>query len=89
MLDKPRNLDALDSGGFNRSLEEARSITLATDLHPAVVKIALSAVAWFIAAAWLDFAGGIALDLTMTVVTGLFVMFLTLLLSTHSVIDRR
>jgi hypothetical protein len=57
-----------------------------TGVHPAVIKIALSAVAWFLAVAWLDFSGGPEVDLVLAVVTGLFIMFFTLILLTASMV---
>src|SRR6476646_474925 len=32
-----------------------RALPLATGVHPVVIKMALSAVAWFLAVAWFDF----------------------------------
>jgi hypothetical protein len=59
-----------------------------TGVHPAVIKIAMSAVVWFLAVAWLDFSGGPEVDLNLAVVTGFFVMFFTLfLLAASMVID--
>src|SRR6476619_2859176 len=57
-----------------------------TGVHPAVIKIALSAVAWFLAVAWLDFSGGPEVDLVLAVVTGFFIMFFTLILLTASMV---
>ena len=59
-----------------------------TGVHPAVIKIAMSAVVWFLAVAWFDFSGGPEVDLNLAVVTGFFVMFFTLfLLAASMVID--
>jgi hypothetical protein len=60
-------------------------------IHPTVFKIALSAAAWFLAVAWLDFAAGIEVDMVLSVVTGFFVMFFTLFLIAASMVvnDRR
>jgi len=74
---------------FERSVAEnaprlALALPLLTGVHPAVIKIALSAVAWFLAVAWLDFSGGPEVDLVLAVVTGLFIMFFTLFLLTAS-----
>ena len=55
-----------------------------TGVHPAVIKVAPSAVVWFLAVAWLDFSGGVEVDLPLAVVTGFFVMFFTLFLVTAS-----
>ena len=49
-----------------------------------MIKVALSAVVWFLAVAWLDFSGGAEVDLSLAVVTGFFVMFFTLFLVTAS-----
>ena len=57
-----------------------------TGVHPAVIKIALSAVAWFLAVAWLDFSGGPEVDLLLAVVASLFIMFFTLFLVTASMV---
>jgi hypothetical protein len=57
-----------------------------TGVHPAVIKIALSAVAWFLAVAWLDFSGGPEVDLVLAVVTGFFIMFFTLFLLAASMV---
>ena len=48
-----------------------------TGVHPAVIKIAMSAVVWFLAVAWLDFMGGPEVDTALAVSTGFFVMFFT------------
>ena len=76
---------------FERSVAEnaprlALALPLLTGVHPAVIKIALSAVAWFLAVAWLDFSGGPEVDLVLAVVTGLFIMFFTLFLLTASMV---
>ena len=71
-----------------RTLEFEPALLPITGVHPAVIKIAMSAVVWFLAVAWLDFSGGPEVDLTLAVVTGLFVMFFTLfLLAASMVID--
>jgi len=73
-----------DLGGMSIASSEAvpldRSSFLKTGVGLALVKIALSAVAWFLAVAWLDFSGGPHVDLVLAIVTGFFVMFFTLLL---------
>lgn len=58
----------------------------ASDVHPVVIKVLLSAVAWFLAVTWLNFASGMEVDFDLAVVTGLFVMFLTLFLLTASLV---
>ena len=57
-----------------------------TGVHPVVIKVALSAAAWFIAVTWLNFAAGIEVDFDLAVVTGFFVMFFTLFLLTASLV---
>jgi len=44
------------------------------------VGVAFSGVAWFIAVMWLNFVGRPQLGLTVAIVSGMLVMFLTLLL---------
>ena len=52
------------------------------------VEVALSGVAWFVAVMWLNFVGRPQLGLTVVIVTGMLVMFLTfLLLAISMVID--
>src|SRR6478672_7281395 len=71
-----------------RPLESEPALLPITGVHPAAVKIAMSAVAWSLAVAWFDFSGGPEVDLTLAVVTGFFVMFFTLfLLAASMVID--
>jgi hypothetical protein len=96
MLDKPRGFDPIGTGEpdadpISRLLAAESTLRPPPGIHPAVYKIALSAVAWFLAVAWLDFATGVEVDLVLTVVTGFFVMFFTLLLVSASMIvnDRR
>ena len=74
-----------DLGGMSIASSEAvpldrSSLLKTTGVRLALVKIALSAVAWFLAVAWLDFSGGPHVDLVLAIVTGFFVMFFTLLL---------
>ena len=63
-----------------RTLESDLALLPVTGVHPAVIKIAMSAVVWFLAVAWFDFSGGPEVDLNLAVVTGFFVMFFTLFL---------
>ena len=71
-----------------RTLESDLALLPVTGVHPAVIKIAMSAVVWFLAVAWFDFSGGPEVDLNLAVVTGFFVMFFTLfLLAASMVID--
>jgi len=61
----------------------------AAGLLPALFKIAMSAVAWFLAVAWLNFEGT-HVNSTTAVTAGIFVMSLTLLLVFGSIaIDGR
>lgn len=57
----------------------------ASDVHPVVIKVLLSAVSWFLAVTW-NFASGMEVDFDLAVVTGFFVMFLTLFLLTASLV---
>ena len=50
------------------------------------VEVAFSGVAWFVAVIWLNFVGGPQLGLTVVIVTGMLVMFLTLLLLAISMV---
>ena len=74
----------LDARPFRDPVEEQAALAQNTGVHPAVIKVALSAVVWFLAVAWLDFSGGAEADLSLAVVTGFFVMFFTLFLVTAS-----
>ena len=65
-------------------VDEQAAVAQITGVHPAVFKVALSAVVWFLAVAWLDFSGGPEVDLSLAVVTGFFVIFFTLFLVTAS-----
>jgi len=96
MLDRPQGFDPIGTGepetdAISRLFDAERGFQPSTGIHPAVFKIALSAVAWFLAVAWLDFAGGVEVDLVLSVVIGFFVMFFTLFLVAASMIvnDRR
>jgi hypothetical protein len=87
----PKRFDPFDRSGAKDApltLKSEPALLPITGVHPAVIKIAMSAVVWFLAVAWLDFSGGPEVDLTLAVVTGFFVMFFTLfLLATSMVID--
>ncbi len=48
------------------------------------IKMSMSAVAWFLAVIWLNFAKGPSLDLKLEIATGVFVMVLTFILLTAS-----
>jgi hypothetical protein len=71
--------------------ESREDIAPTTGVHPVVIKVALSAVAWFLAVTWLNFSGAPEVDLQLAVVSGFFVVFFTLLLTAVSmaVKDRR
>jgi hypothetical protein len=75
---------ALDARPLHDPVEVQPALAETTGVHPAVIKVALSAVVWFLAVAWLDFYGGAEVDLSLAVVTGFFVMFFTLFLVTAS-----
>jgi hypothetical protein len=51
-----------------------------------MVEVALSGVAWFVAVIWLNLVGGPQVGLTVVIVTGMLVMFLTLLLLAISMV---
>ncbi len=94
MLDKLQGFGS--KGGSETELigplfESESALGPTTGIHPAVFKVALSAVAWFLAVAWLNFAGGVEVDWVLSVMTGFFVMFLTLFLVAASMVlsDRR
>ena len=76
----------VDARSLRDPAEERPALAETNGVHPAVVKVALSAVAWFLAVAWLDFSGGAEVDPSLAVVTGFFVMFLTLFLVTASMV---
>jgi hypothetical protein len=87
----PNGVDLFDPSGAKtapRTLESEPALLPITGIHPAVIKIAMSAVVWFLAVAWFDFSGGPEVDLNLAVVTGFFVMFFTLfLLAASMVVD--
>jgi len=87
----PNRVDLFDRSGdrdASRALESQPALLPITGVHPAVIKIAMSAVVWFLAVAWFDFSGGPKVDLYLAVITGFFVMFFTLfLLAASMVID--
>jgi hypothetical protein len=85
----PKGLELFRRSGAEaapRILESEPALLPITGVHPAVIKIALSAVVLFLALAWLDFSGGPEVDLDLAVVTGFFVMFFTLFLLTASMV---
>jgi hypothetical protein len=85
----PKGLELVGRSGAKGApltLESEPALLPITGVHPAVIKIALSAVVWFLAVAWFDFSGGPEVDLDLAVVTGFFVMFFTLFLLTASMV---
>jgi hypothetical protein len=85
----PKELELLDRSrveGKSRFDESEPAFLPVTGVHPAVIKIAMSAVVWFLAVAWFDFSGGPEVDLDLAVATGFFVMFFTLFLLTASMV---
>lgn len=78
--------NTLEPKRLRKPVEAQPALTQITGVHPAVFKVALSAVVWFLAVAWLDFSGGAEVDLSLAVVTGFFVMFFTLFLVTASMV---
>jgi hypothetical protein len=89
MLDKPQGFDSTgepEAGLVGALLESESAPQPTARIHPAVFTIALSGVAWFLAVAWLNFAGKVEVDLVLSVVTGFFVMFFTLFLVAASMI---
>src|SRR6476646_3813234 len=86
----PDGVDLFDRSGAkdaSRALESQRALLPITGVHPAVIKIAMSAVVWFLAVAWFDFSGRPEGDLTLAVVTGFFVTFFTLFLLAGSMVS--
>src|SRR5262249_36607197 len=69
-----------------RILESETALSPIIGVHPAVIKIAISAAVWFLAVAWLDFSGGPEVNINLAVVTGFFVMFFTLFLMAASMV---
>jgi hypothetical protein len=57
-----------------------QALLLATRMHSVVIKIALSAVVWFLAVMWLDFTGGTKVDSSLAVAAGAIIVLFTLLL---------
>jgi len=70
-----------------QSLELQRTRPTISGLHRIAV-IALSVIAWFLAVMWLNFTGEPKVGLVLAIVSGICVMFLTLiLLATSSVFN--
>ena len=89
MLDKPQGFASTgepEAALIGALLESESAPQPTARIHPAVFTIALSGVAWFLAVAWLNFAGKVKVDLVLSVVTGFFVMFFTLFLVAASMI---
>ena len=64
----------------------ARGSYLHAGIHGVAAKVGLSAVAWFLAIMWLNLGGGAQLDVILYIALGLFVMFLTLILLTATML---
>jgi hypothetical protein len=77
---------ASESTAFSWSVPAEPPRRLATGVHPVMIPVVLSAVAWFLAVTWLNFAADMEVDLDLAIVTGFFVMFLTLFLLTASLV---
>ena len=89
MLDLTQDIEsdrARESTAFSWSVPAEPPQRPATGVHPVVIRVALSGVAWVLAVTWLNFAAGMEVDLDLAVVTGFFVMFLTLFLLTASLV---
>lgn len=89
MLDLTQDIEserARESTAFSWSVPAEPPQRPATGVHPVVIRVVLSGVAWFLAVTWLNFAAGMEVDLDLAVVTGFFVMFLTLFLLTASLV---
>ena len=65
---------------LRKSLRAGHNRRSKVGLRPVVIKVALSAVAWFLAVLWLRFAGGLEVNLVLAVLIGIFVMCFTLFL---------
>ena len=80
MLHLPRdlNIDRLAASQPERIRVETCHMTPA-GVPSALLKIAMSAIAWFIAAAWLNFEGT-KVGFNLIIVAGILVMALTLVL---------
>ena len=66
---------------LRRWLQRERVAPPTTGVHPFVIQISLSGVAWFLAVAWLDFSGP-EVNLVLAVVFGFFVIYFTFFLLT-------
>lgn len=89
MLGLPQYIEsdcARETTAFSWPVRTEPPQRLATGVHPVVIRVVLSAVAWFLAVTWLNFAADMEVDLDLAVVTGFFVMFLTLFLLTASLV---
>jgi hypothetical protein len=77
-LPRDFNIDRLAASQPERIHVETWHLSPA-GVRSALLKIAMSAIAWFIAAAWLNLEGT-KVGFNLVIVTGIFVMALTLLL---------
>ena len=55
-----------------------------TVVCPTIIRLVLSAVAWFLAVGWVNLASGTAIDFAVAFVAAVFVVLFTLLLITAS-----
>jgi hypothetical protein len=69
-----------DEVHLSQWLEQEPALPRIAGVHPFVLPIALSGVAWFLAVAWLDFSDGLKVGLVPALAVGLLVMYLTLFL---------
>jgi hypothetical protein len=89
MLGLPQYIEsdcARETTAFSWPVPAESPRRVATGVHPVVIRVVLSAVAWFLAVTWLNFAADMEVDLDLAVVTGFFVIFLTLFLLTASLV---
>jgi hypothetical protein len=76
-----------DAGPLRQFLRAGHNLPSTAGLRPVLLKVALSAVAWFLAVIWLRFVGGFEVNLVPAALTGIFVMFFTLFLLTVSTLS--
>jgi hypothetical protein len=76
-----------DAGPLRQFLRAGHNLPSTAWLRPVLLKVALSAVAWFLAVIWLRFVGRFEVNLVPAALTGTFVMFFTLFLLTVSTLS--
>jgi len=76
-----------DAGPLRQFLRAGHNLPFTAWLRPVLLKVALTAVAWFLAVIWLRFVGGFEVNLVPAALTGIFVMFFTLFLLTVSTLS--